>query len=193
MDYSKIRATWWIGVCYHKSQLDEIISSTDIKSYAWILHDKDKQPNSDGLKKPHYHFLVQFYGNQRGAWFKRFATDDMGIVLPNPSYAPQGAYDYLIHDTPNAKKEGKFLYNPSERIGTIENLEPDETALDESAELHSDIEQLLCSKMTWAEFIKKKPKRIYSISNIRQSYNILYMEMYGKPPNDGNSNSNKKA
>jgi hypothetical protein len=41
MDYYKQRATWWSGTCYHKEQLNHIISSTDIKAYAYILHDKD--------------------------------------------------------------------------------------------------------------------------------------------------------
>ena len=99
MDYSKILSTWWSGTCYHLEQLNAIITSPDIKNYAYILHDKDKQENGE-LKKPHYHFLVQFARTQRGSWFKAFNTDDMGIVFYERSTIPESAYNYLIHDTP---------------------------------------------------------------------------------------------
>ena len=89
MNYNKIRATWWSGTCYHKEQLDLVIANTDVKNYAYILHDKDKQENSDELKKPHYHFLIQLQQKQRGSWFKQFASDDMGIVFAEPCFAPQ--------------------------------------------------------------------------------------------------------
>jgi len=178
MDYSKIRATWWSGTCYHLEQLNEIISSTDIRTYAHILHDKDNQENSSELKKPHYHFLVQFYQSQRGAWFKAFATDDMGLVFVQPCYAPQGAYDYLIHDTPTARKQKKHLYDPSERTSTIDNFTSDDKP-DESAELYNDLIDLLDNKITWHELIQKKPKRIHMIANIKVAYDCLYFERHG--------------
>jgi hypothetical protein len=55
------------------------------------LHDKDKKENSDELKKPHYHFLVHFEQAQRGAWFKAFATDDMGLVFYERFSIPKSA------------------------------------------------------------------------------------------------------
>ena len=39
---------------------------------------------------------------------------------------PCWKYDYLIHDTPTCKKQGKHLYSPDERISTIENLDAPE-------------------------------------------------------------------
>jgi len=211
MDFSKQHATWWSGTCYHREQLDAIISSTDVRTYAWILHDKDRQEDGNGLskaqndgrksggefngecnnaqsggqkggeayKKPHFHFLVQFVRNQRGAWFKAFSTDDMGIVFARPSYAPQGAYDYLIHDTPSARKEGKHLYDPSERISTIENLDPDEKEVDENAELYAELLELLDNKITWHEMLKRKPKRIHMVANIKTAFDLLFKERYG--------------
>lgn len=143
MDYSKIRSNWWSGTCYHKQQLDEIISSTDINRYAYILHNKDKQPNSDELKKPHYHFLVHFEQPQRGSWFKAFATDDMGLVFVQRCSIPKSAYDYLIHDTPSCRKDGKYLYDPAERTSTIETFDTPEKEEDENAELYSDLLDLL--------------------------------------------------
>jgi len=178
MDYSKIRATWWSGTLYHKEQLDLLIANTDIKNYAYILHDKDKQDEGEELKKAHYHFLVQLQQKQRGAWFKQFSTDDMGIVFAQPCYAPKGAFDYLIHDTPIARKQNKHLYDASERISTIDNFEADEK-FDENGELHLDLLDVLDGKLTWHDFIQKKPKRIHMISNIKVAYDMLYFERHG--------------
>jgi hypothetical protein len=191
MDYAKIMATWWSGTCYHIEQLNTIISSTDIKAYAYILHDKDKQDNGEpkkshyladadnfGLKKPHYHFLVQLYRNQRGSWFKQFSTDDMGIVFVQPCYHPKSAFDYLIHDTPTAKKQNKYLYPESERVSTIDDFTGSEQ-IDESKELYDDLIALLDNQITWHELIQKKPKRIHMIANIKVAYDMLFYERYG--------------
>ena len=179
MNYNKIRATWWSGTCYHFEQLSMIIANTDVKNYAYILHDKDKQDNSDELKKPHYHFLIQLQQKQRGSWFKQFAIDDLGIVFAEPCFAPQGAFNYLIHDTPHARKQGKYLYNESERISTITSLECDES-IDENMELYADIMELVEGKITWQEMVHKKPKRIHMISNIKNTYAMFFFEKYGR-------------
>jgi hypothetical protein len=158
-------------------QLNSIILSTDIKAYSYILHDKDIDDNGEP-KKPHYHFLVQFYTNQRGSWFKQFSTDDMGIVFIQTCYNPKSAFDYQIHDTPTARKQGKFLYDPAERISTIENFETVEKP-DENTELFNDLMELLYNKTTWRAFIQKKPKRIHMITNIRVAFETLFRETYG--------------
>ncbi|MCL2061151.1 MAG: Rep family protein [Firmicutes bacterium] len=177
MDYSRITSTWWSGTCYHKEQLQAIITSSDIHRYAYILHDKDKQPNSEELKKPHYHFVVQFAKNQRGSWFKAFATDDMGLVFVQRCSIPESAYNYLIHDTPSCRKEGKHLYDVSERISTIETFdEPAEKDEDEHTVLYNDILELVNKQISWGEFIKRKPKRIHMIGNIKTAHDLLIRE-----------------
>ena len=121
MERLKELATWWGGSLYHKPQLDAMVNSTDIQNFAYILHDKDINPDTGELKKPHYHFLVKFGRNLRGSWFKRFWSDEFGKIMPDPVRVPLGAYNYLIHDTPTARKQGKHLYDPSERISTFED------------------------------------------------------------------------
>jgi hypothetical protein len=192
MDYTKIMATWWSGTCYHLEQLNAIIGSTDIKAYAYILHDKDLQENSTELKKPHYHFLVQLYRNQRGSWFKQFNTDDMGIVFVQPCYHPKSAFDYLIHDTPTARKQNKYLYHENERISTIDDLTSTDQ-IDESKELYNDLIDLLNNKITWHELIQKKPKRIHMIANIKVAYDMLFFERYGYRFLDTRPQPNYKA
>ena len=106
-------------------QLNAIITSTDVKTYAYILHDKCLDENGEP-KKPHYHFVVRLQRNQRGSWFKQFSTEDLGQVYYKPISFPQGAYDYLIHDTDDCRKKGKRLYDPSERISTIDDFTNDD-------------------------------------------------------------------
>ena len=176
MDYSKIKSTWWSGTCYHLEQLNAIITSQDVRHYAYILHDKDKQENGIELKKPHYHFLVHFEQQQRGAWFKAFNTDDMGIVFYERCSIPKSAYDYLIHDTPTCKKQGKHLYDPSERVSTIETLDEPEKDEDEHKILLADVMELVNKEISWRDFLERKPKRIHMISNIKTAHDLLRQE-----------------
>ena len=177
MDYKKILSVCWFGVCYHKEQLDAVIHSQDVKYYAYILHDKCLTVDGQ-LKKPHYHFLVQLSRNQRGSWFKRFNSDDMGMIFPEPVHDPEISYNYLIHDTPTARKDGKFLYNPSERISTFEKFEAAEKE-DDNVALFNDIAAIIRKELTWGEMLKKHPKRIHMIANIRTAHNLLRAEAYG--------------
>ena len=179
MDYSKVRATWWTGNVYHKEQLDAIISSHDVKSYAYILHDKDLKDDGTGeLKKPHYHYLIHLDKSQRGSWFKQFETDDMGLVFRQPCRVPENAYAYLIHDTDTCRKQKKFLYPESERISTIDSFDIEQKE-DEHLELFFDLMELLHHNISWLDLIKKKPKRIHMIANIKVAYDLLFFEMNG--------------
>lgn len=176
MDYKKILSTCWFGVCYHEQQLQAITHSQDVKYYSYILHDKDI--NTDGTpKKPHWHFLVQFTRNQRGSYFKRYNTDDMGMVFPEPVHDPEASYKYLIHDTPTARKDGKHRYDETERISTFEAFTTEEKE-DENAALYADLMALLNKEITWHAMLKRVPKRIHMIANIKTAYDILYNEMY---------------
>jgi len=180
MDFSKVRSNWWSGNCYHFEQLNAIISSTDVNAYAYILHDKcKKEDGSNELKKPHYHFLLQFTQTQRGSWFKAYNSDDMGIVFFEQCRAPLNAFNYLIHDTPTARKQNKHLYDPSERMSTIDSFETEEK-IDENAELYDDLIDLLDGKITWHDLIKKKPKRLHMIANIKVGYDMLFFERHGR-------------
>gem|GEM_PF-2392002 len=177
LNRSKILATWWAGIVYHVEQLDLIINSLDIKNFAWILHDKCK--NEDGkIKKPHYHFLVQFNINQRGSWFHKFNSDDMGIIFYEPISQPEGAFNYLTHETSKCKKENAFVYPKEELTSTIEKFE-DGKIDDENQEILDDLVAIVNHKMTWTQFIEKKPKRIHMLANVKHAFNLLHQDVQG--------------
>jgi len=178
MDFYKQRSTWWSGNCYHKEQLMAILDSPDVRAYAYICHDKCKNEKGENLKS-HYHFLVQMTHEQRGSWFKAFNSEDMGIVFIEPTRSPIDAYKYLIHDTEKCRKEGKFLYPENERISTIEDFTGDEKDENENLELLNDISLRIDEKITWQEFIARKPKRIHMMSNIKTTYDLFYFERHG--------------
>jgi hypothetical protein len=82
----------------------------------------------------------------------------------------------LIHDIPACKKAGKHLYDLSERIGNVENLDAVECEEDEHAVLLADVMVLVNKEITWSELLKKKPKRIHMVSNIKTAYELLRQE-----------------
>lgn len=89
----------------------------------YILHDKDIDPNDEDEKerKPHYHFFFAFPGPTTAKNVyeiaNKFSADGLQCcpyVVPITS--PRGMYDYMIHDTKDARKCNKHLYDKSERI-----------------------------------------------------------------------------
>lgn len=75
-------------------------------------------------------------------------------------------------------KQGKHQYNESEQISTIDNFESEDKP-NESEELFADLIDLLDKKITWFDLIRKKPKRIHMIANIKVAYDTLHYERYG--------------
>jgi len=179
MELSKLFATWWSGNLYHKEQLDALLNSTDVKNFAWILHDKcPKDDNPNELKKPHYHYVIQLTRQQRGSWFKQFESEDMGTVFRQPVKDPKGAHDYLIHDTEKARKLGKYLYPESERTSTITNFDIEDKKEDENLAHYFDLLRLVDGEITWKHFIKINPKRLHMISNMKNACILLYKEKH---------------
>lgn len=180
MDFSRERSKWWFGVCYHKQQLDNIIGCVDIRAYAYILHDKDILKETGEMKKPHYHFLVQLYDRQRGSWFKRFWSDDMGRIFPEPTQFPKSCFEYLTHKDDKSRKQCKFLYDDSEVVSTFGEIENEEVRAEDSSDnAFADLQFVVNGQMTWHEFYKKYPKRIHSSAQFRTVYNQLFEEAYG--------------
>lgn len=97
--------------------LDE--HSTQIKAYAFILHDKDITEEGKP-KTPHYHILLCLHnGNSLEAvlrWFDGFVDDNgndintLGKVMNNR----KGAYAYLTHNT--CASQDKYQYSESDIV-----------------------------------------------------------------------------
>lgn len=105
-------------------QIEDVLHGHDrqIKAYAYITHDKDKNEFGE-LKEKHIHLLICLVNNTTvdaiRNWFKGF-TDEKGMpinTLAQPMHDISGSYDYLTHDTEQAREEGKYIYPPDEIKG----------------------------------------------------------------------------
>lgn len=89
--------------------------------FAYCIHNKDINNDSQG-RKTHVHLIIAF---KNTTTLKHAQTICNRLSLPDKMACPlkpQGcidvryAYDYLIHDTDNARAKGKFQYSPDDRV-----------------------------------------------------------------------------
>jgi len=72
--------------------------------------------------------------------------------------SPEGAYNYLLHDTPACKKDGKHLYDKAEVISTLDSFASDD--IKESITLRKIRELILSENVTPGEILLK-----YEVNN----------------------------
>lgn len=90
-----------------------------IRAYAYAYHDKDT--NEDGtFKEPHIHLLIITYNtctlSAVRRWFSGFIQDgkDVNTIVQKLTDEYE-MYEYLIHNTLQAKFDGKYQYDKSIR------------------------------------------------------------------------------
>lgn len=109
---------WW-AVVYPDNFIDnwedEIAGLVQLP-VAYCLHDNDICSDTK-QRDPHYHIIIAFNNtttyNHALNVFRSFAP---GVHTCKPIINIRYAYDYLIHDTDDSKKKGKYLYPVSSRI-----------------------------------------------------------------------------
>lgn len=110
-DYFKKRNTWaWCKTYLPKDFVLRLITESDlsyyIEHYALCYHDCD-------ISRPHTHILIKFYRNTSyNLLVDYFHCDN----ISNPMNKLAECYNYLIHDSKQCRKDGKFVYPPSCRI-----------------------------------------------------------------------------
>lgn len=117
------RAKYWWGVLYPEnmvSEWEEEISEIIQFPFCYCKHNLDQDANSEH-RKDHIHLIIAFNNTTTYKWvfsiFDKLSAD--GKKALNKIEAIQNiryAYDYLIHDTENSRKKGKFLYSFTDRI-----------------------------------------------------------------------------
>lgn len=128
---------YWVGVLYPENMRpDWEIKIGDLLQlpYAYCKHTRDKDTKSEH-RKDHVHIVVAFpntttYNHAMRTYNSLSADGKKALNKIEPVINIRHVYDYLIHDTEACKKEGKELYDPSERItgnnfdvGAYEQLE----------------------------------------------------------------------
>lgn len=121
-----------------KIQIAEVLErhSRQVRAYAYIEHNRDK--NEDGTpKERHIHLLLKLVNNTTVEavrnWFKGY-TDVNGLpinTLGQPMHDITSSFDYLTHETEQARAEGKELYSKEEIISNDIQYFQDNTLYDE--------------------------------------------------------------
>lgn len=112
------RARYWTAVMYPESMIDdwkEVIADKLQVPGEYCVHDKDVDKSGE-LRKEHVHINVVFPNtttyNHALSVFKEIGVVNKIERIINIRHA----HDYLIHDTDNARKQGKYQYDKNERI-----------------------------------------------------------------------------
>lgn len=117
------KARFWTGVLYPENMREDWeITIGDVVQYpyAYCKHTRDKDSKSEH-RKGHVHLLLAFpntttYQHALSVFGLLSAEGKKAINKVEACVSVRNVYDYLIHDTETCKKQGKELYDPSERI-----------------------------------------------------------------------------
>lgn len=121
---SKITKTrFWAGVLYQENMREdwrEAIGDIVQLPYAYCEHTADKDSKSEH-RKDHVHIILAFpntttYNHAMGVFSLLSAEGRQALNTAQAVIGIRNCYDYLIHDTESAQKQGKELYPPEARI-----------------------------------------------------------------------------
>lgn len=118
------KARYWTAVLYPENMLDdweEEVGDLVELPYAYCIHDADSTSKKQEERKVHVHMILVFSNTttQNHAFnvFNQLAKPGLkALSACQPVISIRGKYDYLIHDTDAARKQGKHLYPESSRI-----------------------------------------------------------------------------
>lgn len=107
--YEKVKKRYWTFVLYPESAPEDwrdILQRTGLEIAVSPLHDKDINPGTEEVKKPHYHLILCYNSTTTGNAVKKL-TDELNQPIPLPIDSVRGLYRYFTHkDNPE-----KFQYD----------------------------------------------------------------------------------
>lgn len=140
---SQQKAKFWWGILYPENMVanwENDIADIIQLPFAYCIHDKDLLNDGDETRKVHVHLMIMWNNTTtyKHALSVFQELNDPGRSCVNAIKAiisPRRAWDYLIHDTEEARKKGKYQYTKEERIegnnfdiGAYEQLSTEEKA-----------------------------------------------------------------
>lgn len=117
------KSRYWVAVCYPENMVDDWQSLiADILQYpfSYCIHRGDLDTKKE-RRKDHVHIILAFnntttYNHAYNVFSLLSALDRSCLNKIEAVINIRHVYDYLIHDTEQAKKDKKHLYSPHERI-----------------------------------------------------------------------------
>lgn len=116
------KAKLWMGVCYPENMIpdwEESIGDILQLPYAYAIHDRDK--NKDGSPAGvHVHLMVGWSNTTTKKHainvMRELSADGKNCISTVKAViGAKQAFDYLIHDTEDCRKKGKYLYDKKVR------------------------------------------------------------------------------
>lgn len=114
----------WTAVLYNenmrpdwKDQIENLVQLP----FAYCVHDKGLQLEDGEHRKIHTHMILVWPApttyKHACEVFNRLSADGKRCFSSiEPVYNARRMYDYLIHDTDDCRKKGKYAFSPSERL-----------------------------------------------------------------------------
>lgn len=123
MRKSENKARYWTAVLYPenmRADWKEEIGDILELPYAYCVHDKDLDKEKEH-RKEHLHLVVAFTNTTTEAHALKLVNKlsaEGKVACPGIQSVGniRHTYEYLIHNTETAKKQGKYQYKPAERI-----------------------------------------------------------------------------
>lgn len=120
--YGKNRS-WW-AVLYNENMRpdwrDEVSNLVQLP-FAYCVHDKGLQLEDGEKRKVHTHMILVWpapttYKHACEVFGRLSLEGKRAFNAIEPVYNSRHAYDYLIHDTEDCRKKGKFVFPREERV-----------------------------------------------------------------------------
>lgn len=117
------KARYWVGVLYQENMVEawqKRIGDILQLPYAYCCHTQDMDKHSEHIKD-HLHLIVAFpntttYKHAMSIFELLSKQGERALNKIENVRGIRHVYDYLIHDTEDCKKQGKYLYSKDERI-----------------------------------------------------------------------------
>lgn len=117
------KARYWSAVLYPENMIEDWedqISKILQLPYVYCLHNKDVTTAKE-VRKEHLHLVIAFPNTTTKKYalsvFNKLSKPD-SVCCPvcENVHSIRYVYEYLIHNTEDCKKKGKFLYDVKDRI-----------------------------------------------------------------------------
>lgn len=144
------KGKYFTAVLYPESMIEgwqDKVAYLIQKPVAYCIHDKDKDGH-DGDRKTHVHFIIVYNNNTT----LRAALKQFKKLQPSCNYCeicdPKYMYPYLIHDTEDARKAGKYLYDQSERIlvNNYDNVMYETLSTQDKLKMCQELADFICDR-----------------------------------------------
>lgn len=137
------KARYWVGVLYTENMLpdwQDTIGDVLQLPFAYCIHNKDHVIESEEHRPDHVHIIIAMpntttYKHAFSIYEELSAPGRIAVNKIERVKNIRHMYDYIIHNTETCRKQGKHLYDVSERIlgnnfdiGSYEQISQEEKA-----------------------------------------------------------------